>query len=204
MFANTLEMSRFQPVNSLLDQKYHGGLQEFLMGLSWSVEEWGGWATMMQWYRWCIALLRDPKLAIFHITDDYLVSQYGFSPYRVIRYGLCSCLLDNGWFAYSNAENHTSTIWADEYNWDLGQPTQTPRTSAYSLGVYLREFDNGCAIVNPKGNGTRTITLPSAGAGKRWDRLSGTQDPTVNNGATNVTSVTINERDGLILKRVNA
>jgi hypothetical protein len=59
--------------------------------------------------------------------------------------------------------------------------------------VYRREFDNGVVLVNPKGNGTRTVDV---GAG--WRRLLGTQDPVHNNGQS-VTSVTLNEQDGIIL-----
>ncbi|MGH8327315.1 MAG: hypothetical protein ACRET2_11175, partial [Steroidobacteraceae bacterium] len=54
---------------------------------------------------------------------------------------------------------------------------------------------NGIALVNPKGNGTQTVQL-----GGTFVKIKGTQDPSVNNGQT-VTSVTLNDRDGIILLR---
>jgi hypothetical protein len=51
--------------------------------------------------------------------------------------------------------------------------------------------------VNPKGNGSRTVTLETS-----YKHLSGTQDPAVNNGQT-VTTVTLNDRDGVILLRTS-
>ena len=208
VIGNWIEVSRY-PVPSAWQQKWNGALQEFALGWQYSVEQWGSWASMMTWYSTTLSQTASPNIGILHATDDYLVSTYGFSSFRVIRYGLCSALMDNGWFAFSTSENHSDTIWADEYNWNLGYPTQNPQTVAYSLGVYLRQFDNGLAIVNPKGNGTRTVTLPDPGANKKWQRISGTQDPAINTGA-DVTSptrtaaqISINERDGLILKRVN-
>jgi hypothetical protein len=52
-------------------------------------------------------------------------------------------------------------------------------------------------LVNPKGNGTRTVDL-----GGEFVRLTGTQVPAVNNGRV-VTSVTLADRDGLFLLRRN-
>jgi len=52
--------------------------------------------------------------------------------------------------------------------------------------------------MNPKGNGPQTVTLETS-----YKHLSGTQVPSVNNGQT-VTSVTLNDRDGVILLRTAA
>jgi uncharacterized membrane protein len=68
----------------------------------------------------------------------------------------------------------------------------------YQNGVYRRDFENGIALVNPKGNGTQTVTLETS-----YKHLSGTQAPTVNNGQT-VTTVTLNDRDGVILQRLTS
>jgi uncharacterized membrane protein len=53
-------------------------------------------------------------------------------------------------------------------------------------------------LVNPKGNGTQTVTLETS-----YKHLSGTQAPSVNNGQT-VTTVTLNDRDGVILQRITS
>ena len=57
----------------------------------------------------------------------------------------------------------------------------------------MRRFEKGMALVNPKGNGTRTVQV-----GLGYKHISGTQDPNVNNGQP-VETVTSSERDGLIL-----
>jgi hypothetical protein len=64
--------------------------------------------------------------------------------------------------------------------------------------VYRRDFENGIALVNPKGNGPVEITLE-----EEFRRISGKQAPGVNNGQLTKT-VKLNDRDGIILKRVTA
>ena len=61
-------------------------------------------------------------------------------------------------------------------------------------GVWRRDFTNGIALNNSTGS-TQTISL-----GGTFRKLTGSQDPTVNNGSA-VTSVTIPAQDGLILLR---
>jgi hypothetical protein len=61
--------------------------------------------------------------------------------------------------------------------------------------VYRREFDKGLVLVNPRGNGTRTVNV-----GSGWKRIDGSQDRNVNNGQ-NTSSVTLKEQDGIILLR---
>jgi hypothetical protein len=68
----------------------------------------------------------------------------------------------------------------------------------WSQGVYRREFDNGLVLVNPKGNGTRTVNV-----GSGWKRIKGSQDPTHNTGQS-VTSITLEAQDGIILLREGA
>ena len=59
--------------------------------------------------------------------------------------------------------------------------------------MWRRDFDNGIVLVNPSGNGAKTVNL-----GGTFRKLSGTQPG--NNGAI-VTSVTLADRDGIILSR---
>jgi hypothetical protein len=81
----------------------------------------------------------------------------------------------------------------------LGYPSNTAQgarqTASWQSGVWRRDFDNGIVLVNPKGNGAQTVSL-----GGSFTKLIGTQAPTVNDGST-VTSVTLADRDGIILKR---
>jgi hypothetical protein len=166
-----------------------GGVMEQLIGESYSPENVGGWQQMMQQYYADMAALNAPKLAIFN--------QWG-SPtdYQAFRYGFASCLMDDGYYSFtSSASGYTGVVWFDEYNAKLGEPTVPPPTHPWQHGVWRRDFTNGIALVNPKGNGPQTVAL-----GGTFVKIRGTQDPSVDNGAT-VTSVTLQNRDGVILLR---
>jgi len=168
---------------------FNGGILEGMIGKSYSVETRNGWGEMMKGYRKAMAALAAPKLGIF--------TQAG-SPtdYQAMRYGLTSCLMDDGYFYFfDNSKGYTGVVWFDEYDAKLGAATSTPSTTAWQNGVYRRDFENGIALVNPRGNGQQTVDL-----GGTFKRISGKQDPTVNRSAT-VTSVTLKDRDGIILMR---
>jgi hypothetical protein len=170
----------------------NGGLIEGMIGESWSPETYSGWSEMMREYRQIMAATASPKLTIF--------SQRG-SPtdYQALRYGLASCLLDEGYFEFTNINSpYSGVIWFDEYNVNLGAETSSPATSPWQKGVYRRDFQNGIALVNPKGNGTQTVQLETS-----YKRIAGTQDPAVNSGQVTNT-VTLNDRDGIILLRLQA
>ncbi|HEV8542428.1 MAG TPA: hypothetical protein VGR78_08550, partial [Verrucomicrobiae bacterium] len=83
----------------------------------------------------------------------------------------------------------------------LGAPIDPPQTVAYQNGVFVRRFQNGMAIVNPRTNpdlslrSAQTITPPAG-----YRRFVGNQDRTTNNGAA-VTTITIAAGDGIILTK---
>ena len=166
-----------------------GGEIEGLIGLSWSIETWGGWQAMENQYYTIMASLNAPKLAIFN--------QWGNpTDYQSMRYGLASCLMNDGYYSFTNTSSgYSGVVWFDEYNAKLGTATSVPPTAAWQKGVWRRDFTNGIALVNPKGNGPQTVQL-----GGTFVKIKGTQDPAVNNGQT-VTSVTLQDRDGIILLR---
>ncbi|HEV2269447.1 MAG TPA: putative glycoside hydrolase [Steroidobacteraceae bacterium] len=166
-----------------------GGLIEGLIGQSWSTESWAGWQSMENQYYSIMATENAPKLAIF--------GQWGNpGDYQSMRYGLTSCLMNDGYYSFTNtARGYSGVVWFDEYNANLGQPTTSPPTAAWQNGVWRRDFSNGIALVNPKGNGARTVQL-----GGTFVKIRGTQAPSVNNGQS-VTSVTLQDRDGIILLR---
>jgi len=166
-----------------------GGLMEAMIGASWSIEGWAGWQGMMSQYTRVMAAVNAPKLVIFN--------QYG-SPtdYQSFRYGFASCLMNDAYYSFTNpSSGYTGVVWFDEYNAKLGQPTSAPPTAAWQNGVWRRDFTNGIALVNPKGNGTQTVQL-----GGTFVKIKGSQAPSVNSGQT-VTSVTLQDRDGIILLR---
>ena len=191
--GNVAEWAQSGSVPSGYTNMADGGLLEAIIGASWSIEGWGGWQQMMSQYNSVMASMNSPQLVIFN--------QYG-SPtdYQSFRYGFASCLMNNGYYSFTNPSNgYTGVVWFDEYNANLGQPTSSSLpTAAWQNGVWRRDFTNGIALVNPKGNGVQTVQL-----GGTFVKINGTQDPSVNNGQT-VTSVTLQDRDGIILLRQSA
>lgn len=179
------------------DQQVGAAVLEAIIGKSWSVETWGGWNTMMKWYRRTKSYLIEPKIVSFGLHGDA-------SDYQLFRYGFASCLMDDGYFAFSDTSGafFASVSWFDEYDlagasntsW-LGKAVSAPPVSPWQKGVYRRDFENGIALVNPKNNGRQTVSLEP---GLRT--ISGTQDPVRNNGQP-VTTITLAERDGVILVR---
>ena len=166
-----------------------GGVLEGMIGPSWAIESWGGWKEMMAQYTTDMQALSAPKLAIFN--------QWG-SPtdYQSMRYGLASCLMNDAYYSFSgNSSGYSGVVWFDEYDANLGQAVSSPPTAAWQKGVWRRDFANGVALVNPKGNGGQTVQL-----GGTFVKIKGAQDPRVNSGQT-VTSVTLKDRDGIILLR---
>jgi len=143
---------------------------------------------MMQAYRKVMSALANPRLGMF--------AQLGSATdYQSFRYGFASCLMDNGYYVFNTSETYGDAPAFDEYNANLGNAVSSPQTAAWQQGVYRRDFDNGIVLVNPKGNGARTLQLETS-----YKRLQGAQAPAVNTGQT-VTSVTLQDRDGLILLR---
>jgi hypothetical protein len=172
------------------NQLLQGGVIEGLVGQSWSPETWAGWAATLAWYRKTMAAVAAPKLVLFHQIDSP-------TNYQGMRYGLATCLMDDGYYEFIGTDYHT-ILWFDEYNASLGQATSPPPTAAWQSGVWRRDFQNGIALVNPKGNGIQTVTLETS-----YQRIKGTQVPSINNGQT-ATTVTLQDRDGIILMRVGA
>jgi putative glycosyl hydrolase-like family 15 (GHL15) protein len=170
------------------NQVLQGGLMEGMIGESWSLES-RGFAVMMAGYKKMMNAIAKPQLVIFE-QDGSLTD------YQGMRYGLAACLLGNAYYQFNVNESGDAVYWYDEFNANLGAATSAPfPAAAYQKGVYRRDFANGIALVNPKGNGTQTITLET-----NYKKLSGKQAPSINNGAT-VRTVTLKDRDGIILMR---
>lgn len=179
-----------------------GGLMEGMIGKTWSYET-TSWASMMAAYRKTMAALGGPKLAIFN--------QWGEpTDTRSVRYGLGSALLDNAQYSFTdNTSKYHDVYWFDEFDANLGAATSAPPpvpSGAWQQGVYRRDFENGIVLVNPKGNGAKTVTLEteylklSSTGSSTNTKVHYVHDTTVNNGAT-VTSVTLQDRDGIVLLR---
>jgi hypothetical protein len=166
----------------------NGGVLEAFIGKSYSYEAWGGWKGMMDRYHKIMGMAAQPKLVIFNQIGDP-------NDYRSMRYGLGSCLLDDGYYSFSNqSQGYHGVFWFDELDAKLGAASPPP-TAAWSQGVWRRDFDNGIVLVNPKGNGAQTVTLDTD-----YVKIKGVQDPVTNNGQV-VRTVTLQDRDGIILMR---
>lgn len=172
------------------------GLMEAGMGYPHSVESWNGdtgWYNTMKMYQ---MLVRNAQhnVAVFEAVGTR-------NDYKMMRYALTSALMDNGYFYYtdvSGSQHFKSAWWFDEYDVDLGRAVDSPRTEAWQNGVFMRRFEKGMALVNPKANGRQTVQIPAG-----YARFSGSQDPAINNGQP-ASQITLNERDGIILVKVGA
>lgn len=164
-----------------------GAFLEALMGESWSIER-RGWNRMMERYRTALRNTRQPKIVGFNVTGRA-------GDFRFFRYAFASCLLDDGYFSYTDrALGHSSVPWFDEYDYKLGGAISAPPTAAWSHDVWRRDFENGVVLVNPTGSPKTVVLEPG------FRRLKGTQDPAVNSGAA-VAEVRLGAKDGLVLRR---
>jgi len=166
-------------------------LYEGAIGKSYSQESWGSWETMMEQYQTTLQNARN-RLLIMTVHGDA-------TDYKLMRYGLASCLMDDGYYYYTTYETeYRSALWFDEFDVSLGRAIDPPQFKAWQKGIYRRRFENGVVLVNPKGNGSQTVDLEPG-----YRRISGKQDVAINNGRP-VDSLFLEERDGIILLRSDA
>jgi hypothetical protein len=171
-----------------LEGLLNGGVLEAAIGKSYSIESWGSWADLLSWYRGTLAQMGEPRLLLFE--------QFGrLDDYQSFRYGFTTALMDDGYFQYADINEQVKAVWFDEYDVNLGRAVSAPPAAAWSKGVYRRDFENGIALVNPKGNGAVEVDL-----GGEFRRIAGRQDPGVNSGQA-TTRVRLNDRDGIVLLR---
>ena len=176
----------------LSEPEYAGQLEgaflEGLMGKSWSIETRAGWPAAMKRYRAAMANTRAPHLVGFNVSGDK-------SDYRLFRYAFTSCLLDDGFFSFTDrAQGYSSVAWFDEYDFRLGAAISQPSLAAWKGGVWRRDFQRGIVLVNPT---TQPVTLTLEPG---FLRLHGAQAPAVNSGDP-ATSLVLAAKDGIVLKR---
>ncbi|MEE9397509.1 MAG: putative glycoside hydrolase [Methylococcales bacterium] len=190
----------FNQYNKLLD----GGYVEHGIGRSWSIETWGAWTVLLDNYHKTTDHMKGPKIMLFETIG-------GKWDFRLMRYGLATALLGDGMYNYTDIANeYNSVLWFDEFDlagrkstgW-LGKAIEPRQYSPWQNGVYRRKFQNGMVLVFPKqpndrnNNVTekRTVTIESG-----YHRIDGSQDRSVNNGEA-VSTITLRERDGIVLVR---
>jgi hypothetical protein len=195
--AKRLAPRLLQMVNSddLSSEEYRGKaggvFLEAMIGEWWSSEARKGWQGMMQRYHEAMRDTKTPHMVVFNVhgkVDDY----------QRLRYGLASSLMDNGMFSYSDeTANYRAVPWFDEFDVDLGMPTEPPQTSAGQDGIYRRAFERGLVLVNPSPHNV-IVSL-----GGRYRRLHGNQDPGVNSGEV-ADSIVLKSKDGILLERFDS
>lgn len=182
---------------SMYPRALDASLNEAMFGQRWSLgghPPWGkghdgNWKKMMNQYNTQFQNV-NTNLVVFQ-------TQGSSTDYQLFRYALCSCLLNNGYFSYSDKlVGYIVPPWFDEYDHKLGMPISDPQTMVWSNGVWRRDFEYGISLVNPT-TSAQTVTI-----GPGFQRISGSQDAATNNGGPATGPLTIPSRDGLILKRV--
>ena len=203
----------FAPLKGVMS----GGMDEAAVGVNWSYESWSGATTMQYVYKYTWDNTGGPQYLLFghsHLqangVDAAAYDKSGnitaYSPtWQGMRYGLAACLMGNGYYTPTGTSGYSSDtfLWFDEFDnagagvGYLGQAVDPWQTAPWQHGVWMRRYQNGIVLWNPKGNGAQTVSLAGLGNLKH---IAGSQDPAVNNGAsvTNGT-VSLNDRDGLIL-----
>jgi hypothetical protein len=138
----------------------------------------------------------SPKISAINTNTN---NQERPNDYRLMRYGLASTLIADGYYSFDAGDaGHHRTWWYDEYDAPIGPPRGQPRlvkgASASQPAVWVREFARGYAVVNATSR-AEEITLPG-----EFEKIRGTQDVRTNNGSI-VTKVTVPSEDGLVLIR---
>jgi len=167
----------------------NGALLEALIGRTWSLEKKKGWFAVMQRYFSFFENLALPKIVGFNVWGDP-------TDYQLMRYGLVSCLLNEGYFSFTDKDKgYKSVPWFDEYDVDLGIPLTPPKLSKWRDGIYRRDFQKGMVLLNPS-NSAKTVNIESG-----FRRFLGQQDSKVNNGMRVSGELTLKAKDGIILVR---
>jgi hypothetical protein len=151
---------------------------------------------MMGAYHKVMGLVNRPKFVIFGMKGKP-------TDYKTFRYGFASALMDDAYFDFSDGTGgslyKTDVVWFDEY--DLAGEKKHPLARSrggyapdqpWQKGVYRRRFQNGMALVNPRGNGDQIVTV-----GPGFKRFKGRQDPAYNNGGP-AEMVLLKDRDGIL------
>ncbi len=182
-------------------QKYVNGRMFETFPTPWEGD--GKWPTVMNRARDIGQFNRAPRLLVFNGNSNNTGIQNNYSKFR---YGFVSALLSDAYFSYDFGDsNHSQMWWYDEYGSDLGTALAAPslhnnlaaNTNSYAPGVWVRQFQNGIALVNSSGE-KQHVDL-----GGEYEKFHGVQDKSVNDGSI-VTATDINSDDGLILLRTFA
>lgn len=201
----------FSTFSSGMANYMHGGLMEGMIGKSYGILDVSGWNEMMNCYRAMMGFVISPRLLMVEVSTN------GASDYQYMRFGLSSALMNDGYAMVDPYQTSNQNYWVADYTWYdefggnpgtnitkgwLGQPIGTPPTAAAVNNVWIREFENGVVLCNPKGNGAQTVTAAQInsylGASYTFAYIQGIQDTVTNPGGT-FSQATLSDSDGLLL-----
>ena len=121
--------------------------------------------------------------------------------YQSVRYGITTTLLGSGFFGFDYGDENHSQLWTyDEYDVYLGEQKGDPENLldphdvTITTGIWERDFENGKVVLNATST-SQTIILDG-----EYEKLRGTQDPSINDGSVTST-ITLASKDGIILLR---
>jgi len=152
------------------------------------------WETAMTIHKsYTPANPRAENISIIHNTA--FNSHFGRYNFKNMRFGLTSALLYDAYYAYDFGDtDHGQLWWYDEYARDLGVPQNSANQIDSTL--WQRFFSKGVSLVNT-GDVAKEVQLNG-----EYEKIHGTQDTEVNNGAI-ISEVTLSGKDGVLLLKTN-
>ncbi len=157
----------------------------------------GRWIDTMSLYAAQAAQNTTPLTTIINTTTRDKGSQYD---YQLMRYGLASALLGNGYSSFDFGSSDHHQVWTyDEYNASLGRPIASAvdiinNSSNIVPSVWRRDFEQGATFVNAT---DKPIELQLT---QDFERIHGLQDPRVNTGQI-TSDVALGPKDGILLMK---
>ena len=158
------------------------------------------WEPTMNTYRYVQDTKQEPALSV--INANIANGAFSQSDYQRMRFGLGSTLLEDGYFSFDYGDkDHSQLWWYDEYAVDLGQPIaeaeSAKKAKPYTADIWRRDFERGISVLNST-PGAQSVSLNG-----EFEKLHGTQDPKVNDGAI-VSELRINSNDSILLLKTFA
>jgi hypothetical protein len=183
--------------NSRLAEGYQPYLNGIMLESFPSPWENGGtWAGSMKSYT-DTKYFKNPYVGIINSNND---NNWAPDNYRKMRFSLGSALLGDASFSFDYGVNdHSQTWWYDEYEVALGKAITAPinildkNNKTYKDGLWRRDFENGIVVVNSTAQNQNYVFTDEV-----FDKINGTQDRSVNNGAK-INLVSIMGKDAVVL-----
>ena len=157
----------------------------------------GGWEGSMD--RFKISRNKNdvtPRINIINADTD---NTGNYKNYKVMRFGLGSSLLFDGYFSFDFGTQLREQLWTyDEYFQKLGQPTSEAfnlfdkKNKKIKKGVWQRNFEKGIVVVNS------TDEYKKIRLDKKYKKLNGTQVSYINDGKETDT-IYLEPQDAIIL-----